>query len=201
MSVANRPPLQSETAEGAAVLGRGMRDNPIHERAFGADAGRRETALTRLFTAVLASHVVKGTILGAYAGDELVGVCSMVPPGRCRLSGGEKLGMIPTLLGAGGLGSALRTLSWAGAWAKHDHKGPHWHLGPVGVERPLQGKGIGGALLRAFCARLDVERSTAYLETDRPENVGIYEHFGFRTVVEDHVLGIPNWFMVRDAHK
>jgi ribosomal protein S18 acetylase RimI-like enzyme len=199
MPVAIRPLLPRETAAAAAVLGRGMRDNPIHERAFGPEAGRRETALTRLFTAMLASHVAKGTILGAFVGDAMVGVCSMVPPGRCQLTLGEKLGMLPTLLTAGGLRSALRTLDWAGAWATHDHKAPHWHLGPVGVERPLQGKGIGGALLRSFCARMDAERSTAYLETDRHENVGIYQHFGFRIVVQDDVLGIPNWFMVREA--
>jgi GNAT superfamily N-acetyltransferase len=195
--VAIRPLLQGETAEGAALLGRGMRDNPIHERAFGTDERRREVALTRLFTAVLASHVVKGTILGAYAGDTLVGVCSMVPPGKCQLSGGEKLGMVPTLIGAGGIGSALRTLRWAGTWAKHDPGERHWHLGPVGVDRPLQGKGVGGALLRAFCARMDAEGAAAYLETDKPQNVALYEHFGFRTVADDQVLGITNWFMMR----
>jgi ribosomal protein S18 acetylase RimI-like enzyme len=187
-----------ETAAAAAVLGRGMRDNPIHERAFGTDRERRESALTSLFTAVLASHVMRGTILGAYSGGVLVGVCSMTPPGHCQLSGLDKLRMVPVLLGAGGLASTLRTLSWAGSWGKHDPKDPHWHLGPVGVERRLQGKGIGGALLRDFCARMDAERATAYLETDKKENVAIYERFAFRTVAEDQVLGIPNWFMVRD---
>jgi ribosomal protein S18 acetylase RimI-like enzyme len=195
-----RPLLPADTAAGAGVLGRGMRDNPIHERAFGEDPGRRETALTRLFAGELASHVVKGMILGAFSDGALVGVCSMVPPGRCQLSRFEKLRMIPALVAAGGLGPALRTLSWAGAWAKHDLGEPHWHLGPVGVERPLQGKGVGGTLLRAFCAQMDDARATAYLETDKPQNVSIYEHFGFRTVAEDQVLGITNWFMVRHAH-
>lgn len=194
-----RPLVETETTAAAAVLGRGMRDNPIHERAFGADAGRREAALTRLFGAVLGGHVERGTILGAFSSGTLVGVCSMVPPGVCQLSGMDKLRMIPTLVGAAGLGPALRALRWAGAWAGHDPKAPHWHLGPVGVERALQGKGIGGALLRAFCARMDQARAMAYLETDKSENVAIYEHFGFRTVAEDQVLGIPNWFMVRNA--
>jgi hypothetical protein len=194
-----RPLVQAETAAAAAVLGRGMRDNPIHERAFGPDPGRREAALTRLFGAVLSGHVEKGSILGAFSSGTLVGVCSMAPPGGCQLSGMDKLRMIPTLVGAGGLGSALRALRWAGAWAGHDPKAPHWHLGPVGVERALQGKGVGGALLRVFCARMDKDRAMAYLETDKPENVAIYEHFGFRTVAQDQVLGIPNWFMVRNA--
>ena len=192
-----RPLLHDETAAAAAVLGRGMRDNPIHERAFGSDPGRREAALTRLFGSLLGGHVAKGTVLGAFSSGTLVGVCSMVPPGGCRLSAMDKLRMVPTLIGAGGLGAALRSLSWAGGWAKHDPKEPHWHLGPVGVDRPLQGQGVGGALLRTFCARMDRERANAYLETDKAQNVAIYEHFGFRTIAEDQILGITNWFMVR----
>ena len=108
-----RPLVETETTAAAAVLGRGMRDNPIHERAFGADAGRREAALTRLFGAVLGGHVERGTILGAFSSGTLVGVCSMVPPGGCQLSGMDKLRMIPTLVGAAGLGPALRALRWA----------------------------------------------------------------------------------------
>ena len=198
-SIEIRPLTPDESGAAAAVLGRGMRDNPIHERAFGGDPGRREAALTRLFGGVLRMHVVGGVILGAFSAGELVGVCSMVPPGRCQPSGLEILGLVPALIGAGGLASALRVLRWSSGWARHDPKAPHWHLGPVGVERPLQGKGVGGALLRQFCARMDAERATAYLETDKALNVGIYQHFGFRTVAEDQVLGITNWFMIRDA--
>jgi len=194
-----RPLLRDETATGAAVLGRGMRDNPIHVRVFGADPGRREAALTRLFTALLDRQVAKGQVLGAFSAGTLVGVCSMAPPHRCRLSGAEKLKMVPVLVTAGGPRSALRTLNWSSHWARRDPNAPHWHLGPVGVERPLQGMGIGGMLLRTFCGRVDSERAAAYLETDKRENVGIYEHFGFRTIAEEQVLGIPNWFMLREA--
>ena len=200
-SIEIRGLTRDEVGVAAAVLGRGMRDNPIHERVFGRDPDWREAALTRLFSAVLRLHVVKGAILGAFSSGTLVGVCSMVPHGQCQPSGREKLGLLPTLMSTGGLGATLRMLRWASAWAKHDPKAPHWHLGPVGVERPLQGKSIGGALLRAFCARMDAEQAAAYLETDKRENVGIYEHFGFRVVAEDQVLGIPNWFMVRNTSK
>jgi GNAT superfamily N-acetyltransferase len=189
----------AETTVAAEVLARGMRDNPIHERAFGIDAARRETALLHLFTAVLSTHAVKGVIVGAYSEGTLVGVCSMVPPGRCQLAGFDKLRMIPLLFGAGGAAATWRSLQWANAWAGHDPKQPHWHLGPVGVERRLQGRGIGGALLRAFSERMDRDRAMSYLETDKRENVAIYERFGFRTVAEDRVLGIPNWFMIREA--
>lgn len=39
--------------------------------------------------------------------------------------------------------------------------------------------------------------AAAYLETNRPENVPIYEHFGFAVTGEALVLGVPNCFMWR----
>jgi ribosomal protein S18 acetylase RimI-like enzyme len=84
-------------------------------------------------------------------------------------------------------------------WGKHDPKEPHWHLGPVGISPPLQGRGIGTQLMNRFCALVDEDRRPAYLETDRPENVPFYKRFGFRVVGEIPILAVDNWFMWRDA--
>jgi hypothetical protein len=183
----------------AAVLGRGMRDNPLHVAAFGTDPVFRERALEGMFAPVLRQQSAKGPILGAFRGDVLLGVCGMVPPGRCRSSLGAKLGAVPGLLRVAGLGASLRVALWIGRWSSFDPDEPHWHLGPVAVERPLQGKGIGSELLREFCRRVDADGRAAYLETDRPENVRLYERFGFRTVRREPVLGVPSWFMLRAA--
>jgi hypothetical protein len=42
-------------------------------------------------------------------------------------------------------------------------------------------------------------RKTSYLETDRPENVDFYRRFGFATVQEEPVPGVPNFFMSMQA--
>jgi len=187
----------AETDRGAAVLGRGMRDNPLHVQAFGSDPKRREEILTRMFETVLRQQVVKGAILGAWTAGELVGVSAMVPPRRCQLSTGEKLKVLPALLGGSGVRGTLRVMRWVGDWSRRDPKRVHWHLGPVGVERHLQGQGIGSSLLGEFCRRMDAGRFMAYLETDKRENVAFYERFGFEVVGEHEVLGVPNWFMLR----
>ncbi len=186
-----------ETDTAAAVLGRGMRDNPLHVRTFGADPDQRERTLTRIFQAVLRQYVAKGAILGAFDPGTLVGVCAMVEPGRCQPSGSERLRLLPEAIAGAGLGGTVRLLKWVGAWARHDPREPHWHLGPVGVERHLQGQGIGSALLGVFCQRMDALGAMAYLETDKQENVAFYERFGFQMRAEEAVLEIPNWFMVR----
>jgi len=51
--------------------------------------------------------------------------------------------------------------------------------------------------MAAFCARMDQVHSVSYLETDKPENVGFYQKFGFRVIGDGNVLGVPNWFMSR----
>ena len=186
-----------DLAAAAAVLGDGMRDNPIHVRVFTEDADARERALTRLFEGALHRIAAKGAIEGAYVDGRLVGVCGRMPPGRCRIGFADKLRFLPSMLSANSPSTVLRIFSWAGSWAKEDPETPHWHLGPVGVLRSCQGKGIGSALLGAFAARMDEARADAYLETDKDRNVSFYERVGFKIIERKDALGIPCWFMSR----
>jgi catechol 2,3-dioxygenase-like lactoylglutathione lyase family enzyme/ribosomal protein S18 acetylase RimI-like enzyme len=187
----------AELPQAAAVLGRGMRDNPLHVQAFGDDPARREASLTRFFLPVLQGICSKGAVLGAHRGGALVGVCAFTAPGRCQPSVREKLRFAPVVLTGDGRRAIGSILRWTKAWADRDPREPHWHLGPVAVDRAAQGQGIGGALLTAFCRRMDERRATAYLETDKTENVGFYGRFGFATVGEEPVLDVPNWYMSR----
>lgn len=189
-----------ELPAAAAVLGRGMRDNPMHLRVFGDDPAAREEALTRLFDALLKRHQASDAaiVLGAFIDGTLVGVCVMVRPGRCQPRLADKIQLVPALLGGGGgVALTLRVIKWTSQWSARDPETGHWHLGPVGVDRALQGRGIGSRLLAEFCARMDAIPSASYLETDKPENVAFYEKFGFQTIGDAAVLGVPNWFMVR----
>jgi GNAT superfamily N-acetyltransferase len=181
----------------ASVLGNGMRDNPIHIRAFGADPDHRERALSRLFESVLRRVLAKGSIEGAFRDGRLVGVCGRLAPGNCRVGLGQKLGFVPALKKGNSWSTVFRVLGWAGAWAKRDLAAPHWHLGPVGVLRDDQGKGVGRALLDGFCAKMDADRAVAYLETDKDANVRIYEKAGFTVVSTLEAIGVPCWTMSR----
>jgi ribosomal protein S18 acetylase RimI-like enzyme len=71
----------------------------------------------------------------------------------------------------------------------------------VAVDAHLRGKGIGSALMAAFCARMDENGATAYLETDKRENVRFYGRAGFEVTDQADVLGLPNWFMTRPARR
>ena len=77
----------------------------------------------------------------------------------------------------------------------------HSHFGPLAVDAHLQGQGIGTAILAEYERRLDQSGQVGYLETDRYENVRLYERYGFEVIGEEAVIGVPNWFMRREARK
>jgi GNAT superfamily N-acetyltransferase len=176
------------------IVARGMRDNPIHIAAFGEDAEIRGQRLSRMFTVALPLIFSKGVVLGAFDSHTLVGIAGMVAPGQC-----QKLSLMPRLVPAVGGGAFARLGRWMSAWAQHDLRQPHWHLGPVAVDAHVQRTGIGSQLMTEYCARLDRAHAAGYLETDKASNVTFYERFGFQTIASAAVLNTPNWFMKRDA--
>ncbi len=189
---------RTEVRAAALILGRAMRDNPVHVQAFALpDAERRGQALERFFQPVLLSLLQRGLIYGAYREHALVGICGMARPGFCHPTSLEKLRVLPAVVLGNPLGTARRVRNWADAWAHRDPAGPHWHLGPVATEPCVQRQGVGSALLTACCVHVDTDGAVAYLETDLLANVAFYQKFGFTVVAEANVIGVPNWFMSR----
>ena len=188
-----------DLAEAIAIIARGMRDNPLHISALGYDTGTRAHRLERMFALALPMIFKKGVLLGAFAGDKMVGVAGMVPPGRCQPTLVENVTLLPRMIPAVGLPAFARSSRWLATWGKHDLPEAHWHLGPVAVDAPLHGQGIGTALMAEYCARLDDLAAVGYLETDKAQNVAFYEKFRFEIVTEAPVLETPNWFMRRPA--
>jgi ribosomal protein S18 acetylase RimI-like enzyme len=190
------PLKRTDLAAAVGALARGMRDNPIHVAALGPDPERRERLLARLFASMF-EHMDQRALCARRDG-ELVGVCGRLPPGACRPTAMQGLRMFPSLA-AGGPRTFVRTMRWVGAWSRRDPDERHEHLGPVAVDRHLQGLGIGSAMLAAHTEDLDVQRLTGWLETDKEANVRLYERFGYAVVEQTDVLGVPNWFMRRAA--
>jgi ribosomal protein S18 acetylase RimI-like enzyme len=193
------PLSPTDVPAAVGVLARGMRDNPIHVAAFGPDPERRERALARMFTA-LWRHWDQEHALCAKRDGELVGVCGRLAPGACRLTPLQTLRLTP-LMAANGPRTFVRTLRWVGAWGRRDPRERHEHLGPVAVDRHLQGLGIGSAMLAVHAEDLDLQKLTGWLETDKDVNVRFYQRFGYEVVEEAEVLGVPNWFMRRASSR
>lgn len=191
--------LRSNELEVAAQLvGRGMRDNPSNVTVFRIpDGERRSIAMGRFFVPVLRGVYQRGFVLGAIRSSRLVGICGIARPGFCQPDVIEKIKVVPAAVIGNPVTTPVRILNWVGEWARRDPSEPHWHLGPVVVEPSLRGQGIGTAMLNAFCMIVDGTGAHAYLETDKSENVRLYQRFGFTVVESAEVLEVPNWFMSR----
>jgi ribosomal protein S18 acetylase RimI-like enzyme len=184
-----------EIDQAAAVLGRGMRDNPLNVAAFGDDPERRvrvhERGMRKMFRVFSTQQP-----LCAIREGTLVGVTGVAPVGTCKPSTTQRLRMLPSFVALGPR-TAARVGRWTSAWAKRDLDEPHVHLGPFAVDAHLQRQGIGSLIMQEHCRRLDAGSEVGYLETDKPENVRFYERFGYEVIAEGAVIGVPNWFMRR----
>jgi ribosomal protein S18 acetylase RimI-like enzyme len=79
---------------------------------------------------------------------------------------------------------------------------PHIHLLIMGVSQEYQGKGFGGKLIRAIIEKAEIEKKPIYLETQKEQNVALYEKYGFsvkKKIILPEPLNLPMWLMVRDA--
>jgi GNAT superfamily N-acetyltransferase len=184
-----------EVAEAVGVLARGMRDNPLHVAAYGEDPERRERCAARVMGGLFGAFAAQQPICAVRDGT-LVAVTGVAPVGTCQPTGRQRLRLMPGMLAIGPR-RAARAGRWFASWARRDLSEPHVHLGPLAVDAHLQGRGIGSLLMAEHCRRLDASGEVGYLETDKPENVGFYERFGFAVIGEEPVLGVPNWFMRR----
>ena len=158
------------------------------------DEQKAERGMSRLFQ-VMFRHF-PGQVFVAKEDGRIVGVMRMVEWPRCQMTPLQAMRILPTMLGTWP-GVGIRAMKGFGTWAKHDPKEPHWHLSPLTVVPERQGQGIGTQLLKEFCGRVDKTGLAAYLETDRPENVRLYERFGFKVTREMPVIGVRCWFMWR----
>lgn len=189
----------AQWGDAARLLALAMRDNPTHRAVFGASASRRQQRLQRFFEAVLPWVATRGTLIGAWDGDALVGVMGMLRPGSCQPSWHQMLRMGLPLVVSGVAPCLPRVGRWQQAWRQRDPSEPHWHLGPLGVHPVHQGQGLGSRLFGECCRRVDDQAAVAWLETDLPRNVALYRRFGFEVQAEATLMGAANWFMKRAA--
>jgi ribosomal protein S18 acetylase RimI-like enzyme len=106
--------------------------------------------------------------------------------------------MLPLIAALGpGIGRGLQV---SGLIEKHYPTEPFHYLHFAGCAPEHQGKGLGGAAIRAGLAQADADHLPAYLETATERNVGLYRNLGFEVVAEWSVTrALPFWGMLRPA--
>jgi GNAT superfamily N-acetyltransferase len=196
MDKINIAPLKNgELEEAAELASKAFIPTPLVKAVMNGGGEKQRKGLQKGMKQML-SHPT-GDVLIAKQDAQLVGLMRMAKWPDC-----QKVAMpffvVPFAFLAMGR-AAINVYKFRKAWSLYDPKKPHWHLDPLCVLPGLQGQGIGSALLMRFCECVDEQKMDAYLETDQPDNVRLYERFGFKVRETESVLGVPNWFMWRTA--
>jgi GNAT superfamily N-acetyltransferase len=186
-----------EVAEAVEVVSRAMCDSPMALAVIGPDLDRSYRETHRFFGRLYDTAKHQRPLVARLDGRILASTNDLVDR-SCRSTLGEKLLLTPELVRLGPR-RAVRVVRWLDDWERRDPKRPHHHFGPFGVDPALQGRGIGSLVLREYTRRLDEAGEHSYLETEKPQNVALYSRFGYEVIEETELLGVPNWFMWREA--
>ncbi len=187
------PATRDKVAPLANALARAFQNEP----AFGyiiPDPQSRRAALNRAFPMFIREDMAKGV---AYATPGCEAVTLWRAPGQAHDGLWDTIRLLPAYTAS--LRSGLmRGERISRHIAKHLPKEPVWYLHFAGCDPAHQGRGMGGAAIRAGLARADDDGVPAYLETADPKNLGIYIALGFEHIHEWDVPGGPHfWGMQR----
>ena len=178
----------------AETLALAFHDDPAVSWIF-PDATRRAVKLPGMFNIIIPGDLEAGIALRSPGGEA---VTLWRAPGRSHTGKLEQLRQFIPLLRT--FGSALgRAIRIADAIEAHHPKHDFWYLHYAGVRPQHQGKGWGGAAIRAGIARAEADGMPVYLETATDSNVGLYQSLGFKVTGEwDVPKGGPHfWSMLR----
>jgi GNAT superfamily N-acetyltransferase len=193
----DRPPIEMSPAGAdrrydlAPVFGRAFADDPMMRWSM---AGKLDPAdrFTCCFSYFLEVALELDLVWEA---DRAKGAAVWIPPGRCEVWEEHPWNQhrIFELSDDGG----TRYDSFWSWIDSHSPDEPLWQLDSIAVDPMVQGRGYGGALIRAGLAQAAANRVGAFLSTGTQRNVSIYSNYGFRVV--EHVDapddGPHIWFM------
>lgn len=172
-----------------ATLARAFWDDPFIVHFF-PDEAIRARRIGRFFDLLWRANTAVGRVDVAGAGEA---VALWRPPGRWRVSRWTMLGHLPRMVAAYGVAIG-RVLACLRAMERQHPIEAHWYLMTLGTAPEAQGRGLGGAVVRAGLARCDVDGLPAYLECGSAANIPFYEGLGFRLLGEVEVPGGPAFY-------
>jgi GNAT superfamily N-acetyltransferase len=168
------------------MLARAFYDDPVFGWIFPAESSRLRRLRGYFVTELHHESLRHGAVEVACVDGRVAGAAVWFPPGTW--SPGTEAPALPGYLRAFGRRLVIVSQYQSVAVGAHPREQPHWYLAIIGVDPVRQGFGVGAALLRSRLMRCDEERLSAYLESSNPDNVPLYQHFGFHVTT---TLGLP----------
>jgi GNAT superfamily N-acetyltransferase len=161
----------------------------------------RSRGLNLYMLAICRNLGPKGRLLTARRDGQIVGVAAWIAPGGypypVRTQLGQSLGALRAL---SRVPPALVTgTRYLLALEKEHPKEELWYLQLLAADPEHQRQGVGGALLEGVLGECDRDGVSAYLETQKEDNLAYYRRFGFElaSTLSPVRNGPPLWTMRR----
>jgi ribosomal protein S18 acetylase RimI-like enzyme len=196
-----RPAVIADLHSAVGVMARAFHDDPVMAWIFPDEAMRRRR-LPPFFASAIRGNMRQGNTEVMATGERVLGSAIWLAPGTWRPPVRRQLLALPSAILRLRSRLAVASTTYGALLAVHPER-PHWYLSGIGTDPPVQGTGIGGALMRSRLARCDAARQPAYLESSKESNVPFYERHGFRVTRE---LTVPGggptfWLMWREPQE
>jgi GNAT superfamily N-acetyltransferase len=177
--------LPGQVVEAAAVMARAAVDDPIFVHVL-PDATERAAGVPLLMQLFVRMALAYGEVWATPA--PIRGVACWMAPSHpeitqdAREAAGER--KVSDAFGAEAFARFQAFRADMGETFGSYLPEPHWHLMWLCVEPGHHGQGIGGTLVRQLTAHADTEPVACDLFTFVPRTVPLYEHLGFRAVLD-----------------
>ena len=182
------PLARVHVPDAARVIATALADDPGY-RFLLPDESRRIGVLTALYRMTLADTIAHGRGFVTTAGHVVTAALATLPPGAYPMTAARwiRAGAQVTRIAALAREHSPALIRF-GRLITAAVPADAWYFQALGVRPDLQHTGRGAALLRAALALVDAEGVPSYLETNVPENVAYYEHFGYAAIREPVAL-------------
>lgn len=195
-----RPISRLEKEAFCKVMVAAFQNDPLFQKAF-ADTTTRATNMSKFLTFMFAkAFICKERLIGYYSSNQLAAAYSLQTPARVTFWQNLRLiRRIGTLAFRIPL-SSLRFLNdYMRLTSSVRPREPHCYLSMIGVHPDAQGQGIGKQLLLNILQEVDTNTHSfgIGLDTENPDNIALYERFGFRLVDTKCLEGMNIYCMFR----
>lgn len=186
--------------EAARMLARAFQEDPLQRYAF-PDAEERARRSPAHFEAMLRYGMLAGEVWVTDGSMDAAGI--WWPPEHREFDEGlgEQAGLmrLPELMGQEAMARFFGVIDFTESLHKQDVPEPHWYAMVLGVAPEMQGRGLGGLLLRTVFEKADAAGVSCYLETCQPRNIAFYRKHGFEVLREGIVpeTPVPYWTFLR----
>jgi GNAT superfamily N-acetyltransferase len=190
----------AQTAEAVTVLCDAFRDYPVMRYVLGSrdDYDRRLRTLIGFF--VSARVYRDEPVLGIHDRDGTLSAAALVSFPDEREAPEALVARRESVWAELGAAERERYEAFGTACAQFVVASPHYHLNMIGVRRPHVGRGLARKLLESVHQLSDADDASGgvTLSTETPQNLPLYEHFGYRLLGHARVDdGLDSWAFFR----